>query len=152
MRRKIIGGLATLPALLLAACSVSFTVGKGAPPIHSDPSFGAVVLATRIDSVTKEPLDRVDSFDTNVRAMNATIEAKNVRAGAEFRFHWTKGGNDVGTIVMSVPTDIHDNWVSAAIFPNGPVPLGSDWRLEVLYNGKVISSKNFSVTGTPPST
>ena len=134
--------LATI-MIIGSACQVSVHVGSGPPPIHGDPEFGDVVLATEIDSVSKAPITEVTEFASDVAAMYATIHVKNAKAG-EFRFTWKKDGDDAGTIVMTVP-DIYDNWVSTWIKPTGEVPAGDGYSLGVEYNGRVVSTTAFRV-------
>ena len=132
-----------LIGVLVSACQFKVEVGKGPPPIRGNAEFGNVVLATEIDDYTKEPVTEVTEFPSDVEVMYATIHVKNVKAG-EFRFQWKKGDEDAGAIVMTVP-DIHDNWVSTWLEPTTAVPPGNDYSIDVLYNGKVISTATFKV-------
>jgi hypothetical protein len=132
-------------ALVASACQVSVQVGRGEPPVRGEPEFGEVVLATEVDDYTKEPISEVSEFPSDVRVMHATINVKNVKAGSEFRFQWRKGDEEPGVIVMTIPVDLHDNWVSAFIEPTGGVPPGDDYFVDVLYNGTIVSSANFRV-------
>jgi len=151
MYRSTVLALIALLALS-TACRVEFNVGKRQAAVHGDPSFGSVVLSTRIDPVSKEPLDNVQMFDMQTQTINATINVKNVKAGATFRFQWKKGGQDAGAIVMTIPIDLIDNWVAGTIEPNGTIVPGDDWSIEVLFNGTMIATKTFEVAEAPPST
>jgi len=128
-----------------AGCKVEFNKIDGPPPIRGDASFGDVKLATEINDTSKEPITEVSTFASDSSAMHAAIKVKNVRAGAEFRFQWSKGGEQILMIVMSLPIDMRDNWVSGSLFPTDGLPVGEDWQADVLYNGDVISSTTFSV-------
>jgi hypothetical protein len=142
-----------LVAILLAcsaACRVEFKRVDGPPPIRGDASFGEVKLATELDNFSKKPIAEVSIFPSTATAIHATINVKNVPAGAEFRFVWKKGGLDAGMVVMSIPLDLHDNWVSGSIFPTGDVAWGTDWTVDVLYNGELVSSATFAVEQAAP--
>jgi len=135
-----------LAAVAASACQFSVNVGKVPPPIQGNPEFGDVVLATEIDSYTKEPITEVLEFASDVETMYATIHVRNAKAG-EFRFNWRNGSDEPTGIVMTTP-DIYDSWVSTWIEPTDGVPPGDDYSLEVIYNGKVISTVSFRVTGS----
>jgi hypothetical protein len=155
MHRYTVAGFATLLMTLMAissACRVEINTGKLPPSIHGDPSFGRVVLATRIDPVSKEPLDDVDQFDVKASTINATINVKNLPAGGTFRFQWKKGERDAGAIVLTVPVDLVDNWVAATVEPDGAIDPGDDWSVDVLLDGALVSSKTFAITAAPPRT
>jgi hypothetical protein len=109
------------------------------------PTFDEVKLATEIDPQSKEPITEVTSFRSDTKAMHAAIFVRNVPAGSEFRFRWTKGVDEAATIVVNVPAFISESWVAASITPNRAVPPGDDWLIVVAFNGRQVSSKTFSV-------
>jgi hypothetical protein len=154
MRLRLLACALLVSCLGAGGCKVEFTRVDGPPPIRGEASFGEVKLATEIDAVSKAPVHEVSAFAPDTPALHVTVNVKNVRAGAEFRFVFTKGGEDAGAIVMSVPADLRDNWVAGSLFPSGGLPVGNDWSVDVLYNGESIGSKIFTVEapgGTPMS-
>jgi hypothetical protein len=152
MKRWVrLGCVASVVVFLLlgAACKVELKKVEGPPPIRGEPEFGGVKLATEIDQFSKEPVVEVTSFAADVRTIYAAIKAKNVPAGAEFRFQWRKADESMGGVVMSIPVNLYDNWVSTSLDTSQGVPPGEDWSVEVKYNGEVVSTASFSVTPPP---
>jgi hypothetical protein len=116
-------------------------------PISGDPAFGDVKLASEIDEVTRAPISEVTSYPTDTKAMHAAIQVRNIRAGSEFRFRWTKGPQEATTVVVTVPEDTAESWVSGSVFPDASVPAGEDWLVAVFYNGVNVGSRQFSIVG-----
>jgi hypothetical protein len=145
--RTLTIALLVVLAFGIAACgSDPGNVESPAPSaVSGGPSFGEVKLATEIDAASKAPITEVTSFASDTKAMHGTISVKNVPAGSEFHFRWTKGAQEAATVVVSVSVDTADSWVSGSLFPNGPVPAGDDWLLAVFFNGTTIASKQFRV-------
>lgn len=132
--------------------TVSPTPGPGTPSPDAQATtsvggaeFGEVVLASAINPDTKEPITEVTFFPTSAPEMHATVSAKNVPAGSQFIFRWTKGTAVAGTITVNVEEDITDSWVAGSIRPPGAIPVGDDWLVAVSYNGTPLGSVPFSV-------
>jgi hypothetical protein len=110
-----------------------------------DAAFGEVVLAAAIDAATRAPIGEVDSFRSDAMEMHAAVRVQNVKAGAELLFRWTKATQVAAAVVVTVPEDTTDDWVTASVFPNGNLQPGDDWLIAVSFNGAPVGSKTFSV-------
>ena len=117
----------------------------GSTALPGGAQFEDVVLASEVDPATREPITRVRAFRSSDPAMHAAIRAKNVPAGGQVIFRWTKGASVAGTITVDVAEAIDESWIGASIRPNGPIPTGDDWLLAVTYNGVSVGSVTFSV-------
>jgi hypothetical protein len=153
---RLIVVLLSIATLAFAACgdgnsdepdaTPQSTAAQGEPtPSAGGPEFGALILASQINFETKEPITQAASFPTSAPEMHATIQAKNVPAGSQFIFRWTKGTSVAATITVPVEADIADSWVAGSVRPTGAIPPGEDWLVSVSFNGVPVGSVTFVV-------
>jgi hypothetical protein len=121
------------------------TAGQQTAAPGGGTEFGQLVLASAINPDTKEPVTEVTSFPTSAPEMHATLQVKNVPAGGQFIFRWTKGASVAATITVPVEEAVAESWVAGSVRPPGAIPVGDDWLVAVSFNGVAIGSVTFSV-------
>lgn len=130
-----------------ASPEASVTAGAGVSPAATGGPSATIAeaqLARTVDEQTKGPLERTIKFNGN-EPMHVAARIGSAKQGTKFVARWAKGSDRFLETTYEADRDLADVWLDFSATPAAPLPAGTDYRVDLLVNGRVEKSLSFQV-------